>query len=200
MNAPVKPKTVALQNSTPIVKSAKLPATRGKREYRDFDDFARLGKTLVERFDDVVVRGNADDGTTLPMIKAFWVETAFFDRDTLYEETKKKRPNHVGCHTDRQITRRVVSEEISLLIGGFPNAGPHSPKVYTRMMIEEIVAANPTAVALEGACREIRRTKTFAPSIPELLEALRQHEERWDNHKGWISALEERLEQERAKR
>jgi hypothetical protein len=58
------------------------------------------------------------------------------------------------------------------LIGGFPNASPHAPEVYTRLLVEEIVAANPDAVALEATCREIRRTKTFAPSIPELRNLL----------------------------
>ena len=42
------------------------------------------------------------------------------------------------------------------------------------MLIEELVAANPTAVELEAACRWVRRNCTFAPSVAEMLKAIRE--------------------------
>jgi hypothetical protein len=42
------------------------------------------------------------------------------------------------------------------------------------MLIEEIAAADPSAVALEAACRRLRRNCTFLPSIGEVLKALRK--------------------------
>jgi hypothetical protein len=74
--------------------------------------------------------------------------------------------------TDLEINRRVVVEKVSLLVGSFPNAAPHNPEAYTGMMVEEIIAANPTVSALEATCRELRRTKTFPPSIAEMLKEL----------------------------
>jgi hypothetical protein len=55
-----------------------------------------------------------------------------------------------------------------------------------------------SAIALEAACRELRRTKTFFPPIAEALELLREHEDRWDCKKGWISTLEDRLTKPKA--
>jgi hypothetical protein len=101
--------------------------------------------------------------------------------------------------TTQQITRRVVAEEVAMLIGSFPNANPTSPKVYVRMLIEEIMAANPSFVALEGTCRELRRTKTFAPTIAEVLEVLRKQEECWSEQHGYILDLEDYLEEPASK-
>ena len=78
-----------------------------------------------------------------------------------------------------EITRRVVTEKISLLIGSFPNAAPPNAQTYTGMMIEEIIAANPSISALEATCRELRRSKTFVPTIAEVLKELREQTKMW---------------------
>jgi hypothetical protein len=59
------------------------------------------------------------------------------------------------------------------------------------------MVARPTAVALESACREIRRTKTFPPSIAELLTVLREREEWWWHRRDMIVALRDHLENPR---
>jgi hypothetical protein len=59
-------------------------------------------------------------------------------------------------------------------IGAYPNAGPHSPEIYIPRIIEEIVAAEPCAIALEAACRRLVRTCKFPPTVVEVLEALRE--------------------------
>jgi hypothetical protein len=48
------------------------------------------------------------------------------------------------------LTRRAVAEQVALLVGSYPNALPHSPEVYTRMLVEEILAADTDAHA--GMC------------------------------------------------
>jgi hypothetical protein len=85
-----------------------------------------------------------------------------FDPDALYDRTE----NH-WC-----IKRRVVVEKLALLIGSFPNAGPHNPETYCAMLTNEILVANPTVIQLEHACRVIRRAKNFPPTIKEMLETL----------------------------
>jgi hypothetical protein len=60
------------------------------------------------------------------------------------------------------------------------NQTPQNPKLYSRMLIEEIIAARPNACALEATCREIRRTQKLLPSGPKVLEILRRQMERWD--------------------
>jgi hypothetical protein len=74
------------------------------------------------------------------------------------------------------------------------------------MLIEEIVAANPSASALEATCRQIRRTLRFAPTIAELLGVLRQQHEAWsdrlhileDDVAYWREQLTERVAQAKA--
>jgi hypothetical protein len=102
--------------------------------------------------------------------------------------------------TDRQIRRQFVGDKIGFLIGSFPNAGPHNPEIYVAMLIEEIVAANPSASALEATCRQIRRTATFVPTLAEVLKILREQETFWEGDgllysmrekRDWHAELEE---------
>lgn len=102
----------------------------------------------------------------------------WYEREELYEEMKEPRCDLLGGYHSDVLTRRVVSEQVAMLIGSFPNANPHSSEVYVPMLIEEIIAANPRASALESTCREIRRTKTFLPAIAEVLKVLREQAER----------------------
>jgi hypothetical protein len=187
--------------SAPVAtrKAAKAPAVNPPRAYRDFDDYAKAGRFMVTQVDELMQACyGIDDEDKIPSqdqfthalyVKKFDASLAyfrefdaareFFERDELYEETKEAKPNLLNCHTTRQLSRRVVSEQVGLLIGSFPNAAPHSPEVYTRMLIEEIYAANPCASVLEATCREIRRTKTFVPAIAEVMQVLQKNAEEW---------------------
>jgi hypothetical protein len=93
---------------------------------------------------------------------------------------KKRRPDICGNTCERAIRRTVASEKVAMLIGGFPNANPSSPEVYTGMMIEETIAARPLVSAMEATCREIRRRdKPFPPTPGEFLKVLEEQQERW---------------------
>ena len=62
------------------------------------------------------------------------------------------------------------------------NKKPQQPKLYARLLTEEVIAARPRACALEATCREIRRTMTFLPSTAELLKILGAQMERWSGY------------------
>ncbi len=86
--------------------------------------------------------------------------------------------------------RAEVAKRIALLLGSFPNTGSvPDPKVYTRMLIEEVIAAEPCLEAVESACREIRRTSTFVPAIAEFVKLLKKHEDRWADMRHAVSFL-----------
>jgi hypothetical protein len=49
--------------------------------------------------------------------------------------------------------RKVVGEAMGLLIGSFPNTAPHSPKVYTAMLIEEHFSNAPLRLSRSAQAR-----------------------------------------------
>jgi hypothetical protein len=106
-----------------------------------------------------------------------------------------------------QITKGRVAKHIALLIGSFPNANPADPETYTKMLIEEVVAAAPTVTALEAACRKVRRTAKFLPTISEVLAAIKEEQRAWDERWDAINCadmeadtLRKKLEAESARR
>jgi hypothetical protein len=173
---------------SPLVKQAP-PA------YADFDRFAALGDKLVEarqKIDEVVealqdaevpadwqietAERYLEQKPKLEKIMAqFRAAETFYDRDELYDRLwNKQKPEEPA-----QIGEKFVSDRLALLIGGFPNSAPHSPEIFSKMLFEETMARNPDAIVLEGACRVLRRTKTFVPTIAEMLKAIQEEEGRW---------------------
>src|SRR5262245_30453033 len=78
-----------------------------------------------------------------------------------------------------ELKRHVVAQHIAILLGAYPNAGPHNPEIYTRVLVEDVHAAKPSASALEATCRKLRRTSKFVPTVAELLAVLAEEKERW---------------------
>jgi hypothetical protein len=203
-------KSVPLESAMPVVRSPKLPVRKPQRAWRDFDDFAALAKALLARAAEALDDKLSSQDARHLFERWHGVERAFkrfdkareyFERDALYETAKQARPNLIGCHTHRQIARRVASEQVGLLVGSFPNVSAHSPQIYVRLLIEETIAANPCACALEDACRQIRRTLRFAPTVAELLDVLRQKMAWWsdadairaENVEFWRATLADKL-------
>jgi hypothetical protein len=108
-------------------------------------------------------------------LASFKRDEKWFDRKELYEIKGK------GKRAKWTLSRRVVSEQMALLLASFPNARPGTPKVFGKMLIEEIYANGPNACVLESACRRIRREKNFAPSIAEMLKAIAAESTCWSS-------------------
>jgi hypothetical protein len=79
----------------------------------------------------------------------------------------------------RCTTREEIGEHIALLLGSFPYSNVPDPDVYTRMMIEEIAAVGPSLMVLDSACRSLRRSLRWLPSIAQVLEIIAVETERW---------------------
>jgi hypothetical protein len=190
-------KAMPLKAGVPMVKSPKVPAVKAKVAYRVFDDVEHLADVIVRRFVGLE-KSDPDAAEWMPMLQQFFDAVEYFERDQLYEQTKDLRRRTVG-RTEHNtyatpLSRRVVSEQVSLLIGGFPNTGSvGSPEVYTKMLVEEIIVANPSAMALESVCRQLRRTKTFLPAIAEVLEVLGYRQSFWDDVRMMACRIEDEL-------
>jgi hypothetical protein len=68
--------------------------------------------------------------------------------------------------------KKEIAGHLALLVGSFPNAGSADRTIYGRMLCEEIAADQASISDLEAACRQIRRTSTFLPTIAEVLKAI----------------------------
>lgn len=83
----------------------------------------------------------------------------------------------------RRASREEIGKLLALLLGSFPaTANALDPAVYGKMMVEEVAAAAPSVIALDSACRKIRRTHKWPPAIAEILEILKSEEKRWSDH------------------
>jgi hypothetical protein len=88
-----------------------------------------------------------------------------------------------------RLTRKAVAERLAWLVDSFPVCNVPNVEVYTTMLVDEVRVANVTLPALEAACREIRRTMKFLPSVAEVLPILKKHEKLWDTRTAAIHYL-----------
>ena len=76
-------------------------------------------------------------------------------------------------------TSEQVQEQLALLLGAFPSSNTPDPMVYSRMMLNEVMAAEPSVITLTMACSKLRRTLQWPPSIADVLKAIREEEACW---------------------
>ncbi len=58
------------------------------------------------------------------------------------------------------------------MIGSFPPRPGQDLQIFTRMMVLDVIRAAPSRAALDAACRSLRASCTFLPSIKEVLDAV----------------------------
>jgi hypothetical protein len=190
-------KTATLESNAVAVVKSEAPAKPPEREYSDFDSWLADGELLAANYarlweEQARLAGlctDLKDGNYIRIDEhTLWVNwpglKGIVSKRIERFDTGCKHYNRAALYSRRadgseRILRRVVSEQIALLIGAYPNAVPHNPKIYVRLLVEEIVAAAPSAVALESACRIIRRTKKFPPTIEEMLSLLSSEGQRF---------------------
>lgn len=60
---------------------------------------------------------------------------------------------------------------VGLMVGSFPNVRPYSPETYLEALIEALDQTGLPPASVAKACNEITRTRSFAPSVAEVIEA-----------------------------
>jgi hypothetical protein len=73
---------------------------------------------------------------------------------------------------DQPATKNDVATQVMMLLAAFPNASRPELKIYSKTLAEDIGAMQPGRLALEWACRKLRRTCKFVPAIAEVFEAV----------------------------
>jgi hypothetical protein len=175
-----------------VVRSAKVPAEKAAKPWRAFNDFVRDAEGLRQYVEDLrALRWgrSSDDYRT---------------SDDVEDEAERCRALVVRCeagfkefdrhenYDDEDVLKRShVAKRIGILIGSFPNANPHAPDGYARMLIEHVAAIeNLTSIALESACREIVETRKFAPAISEVVATIGKHIEDWSERRSALDMIE----------
>jgi hypothetical protein len=80
---------------------------------------------------------------------------------------------------DEDEYRGNVSLQLAMLLGSFPTSNVPDVKVFTRMLLDEVMAENVDAITLQAACQKIRRTSKFVPTISETLATIEQQRKLW---------------------
>lgn len=77
------------------------------------------------------------------------------------------------------ISPSAVTREVALLVAAFPNAAPTSPEIFISTLSYDLVDLRiPDAIVAE-ACRKLRRTSKFVPSISEVVAEAEQLLDQW---------------------
>jgi hypothetical protein len=92
-------------------------------------------------------------------------------------------------HGLSRATSEQIQEQLALLLGAFPSSNTPDPMVYSRMMLNEVLAAEPSAIALTMACSKLRRILQWPPSIADILKAIREQETCWQYRLRCVSAI-----------
>jgi hypothetical protein len=78
----------------------------------------------------------------------------------------------------RPATQQEIKRQLQVLIGSFPNSGRNDLAIFGVALLEDVCEEKPGIAALTNACRSLRRTVKFVPTISEVLTALAQQTQR----------------------
>jgi len=98
----------------------------------------------------------------------------------------------------QQATKKQIGQNLAALVAAFPNAGKSDLGPYGAMLAADVASKYPTFFALEIACRQLRQTSRFLPSISEVLEAIADAEGRVKNHRWTLENFHRYLTQTEA--
>jgi len=87
--------------------------------------------------------------------------------------------------------RSQVTKMITGLMGSFPTSNIPAPEIFVPVLLDDVMALEPSFVELEATCRELRKTKKFMPSIAEVIEALEEQQEEWSRRRSVVWHMEE---------
>ena len=93
-------------------------------------------------------------------------------------ETLEGISSRLGALLEEAPDRAQVRLLVGLLIDAFPNARPHSPEAFFETLALQIELDGHAPTIVAGASQELLRTKTFLPSIAEVLEACDRERQR----------------------
>lgn len=80
----------------------------------------------------------------------------------------------------RPATAQEIKRQLQVLIGSFPNSGRNDLAIFGVALLEDVCEEEPGIAALTNACRSLRRTSKFVPTISEVLIMITQETRRYE--------------------
>jgi hypothetical protein len=99
----------------------------------------------------------------------------------------------------RQAGEHDIAAALLLLTAAFPNTSSRDLNLYAQLLSEDVEATAPGKLALNIACRRLRRISRFLPAISEVLDAICGSMKQIKNARWIIAKLPEALPEVRRK-
>jgi hypothetical protein len=96
---------------------------------------------------------------------------------------------------DDEVQRPEIAMMVAKLVGSFPTSNIPDPKVFVRVLIEDVMACNPSFLVLDSACRKLRTEQKFMPSIAEVVAAIEIQDRTWSKRFFALSGIEYRYKE-----
>jgi|tagenome__1003787_1003787.scaffolds.fasta_scaffold20960990_5 hypothetical protein len=93
----------------------------------------------------------------------------------------------------RPATQQETKRQLQVLIGSFPNSGKNDLAIFGVALLKDVCQEKPGIAALTNACRSLRRTNRFVPTISEVLTALAHETQRRQTAIAAVRELPERI-------
>jgi hypothetical protein len=94
----------------------------------------------------------------------------------------------------RPATVQEIKRQLQLLIGSFPNSGRNDLAIFGVALLEDVCEEKPGIGALTNACRSLRRTAKFVPTISEVLTTIAQETQRHQMALAGVREFPQRIE------
>jgi hypothetical protein len=78
-----------------------------------------------------------------------------------------------------EVQQPEIAMMVAKLVGSFPTSNIPDPKVFVRVLIEDVMACNPSFVVFDSACRKLRAELKFMPSIAEVMAEIESQNCTW---------------------
>lgn len=120
---------------------------------------------LSARVDDLLALWNIDLETAAP-------ESLRPLREAAVAALKSGQAHALAVALGATATRRQVGLAMAELIASWPQDKKNDLRTFSRLMAEDVAGLNASPAALDGACRSLRTTITWVPSIAEVVAAV----------------------------
>ena len=173
-------------NKLPAVASEAWPTQRQIRELaEELDDLSEYSDALCRaaaflRKMDAAHIPEEDFGNIKRTIERY-AKLGYKKRiKELNDKWHKVNPRHWYAEDDdEQLNVAAVSSLLANLMGSFPTSNIPNPNVFTRQLLEDVIDLDPCFPEVESACRKLRKSQKFMPSIAEVVEAIEVEQGEW---------------------